>query len=87
MNNLNSILLEGSHVRDPALNFTSKGIPECTFYLSSSRFYKEYDEYHREVCHFDVTVWDKLAETCGKHLQTGSGARVVGLLKQDQSKR
>ncbi len=85
MNNLNSILLEGSLVRDPVLNYTSKGTPECTFCLSSNRFYKENDEYHREVCHFDVTVWGKLAETCAEYLQTGSGVRVVGRLKQDQS--
>ena len=84
MNSLNSILVEGNLVRDPALSKTPKGTQVCTFSLASNRFYKTDNEAQKEVSFFDVEVWAKLAETCAENLKKGRGVRVVGRLKQDR---
>ena len=84
MNSLNSILVEGNLVRDPALSKTPKGTQVCTFSLASNRYYKTDNEAQKEVSFFDVEVWAKLAETCADVLRKGRGVRVVGRLKQDR---
>ncbi len=84
MNNLNSILLEGNLVRNPELMYTPQGTPLCKFSIASNRFYKQNDEFQKEVSYFDVTTWSKIAEICGERLKKGRGVRVVGRLKQDR---
>jgi single-strand DNA-binding protein len=84
MNNLNSILIEGNLTRDPELAYTPKGTPICRFSIATNRFYKQEEEYQKEVSYFDVTVWAKQAEVCSEYLKKGRGVRVVGRLKQDR---
>ena len=84
MNSLNSILIEGNLTRDPELNHTPKGTPVCAFGVASNRFYKQDEEYQKEVSFFDVETWARLADTCSEHLVKGRGVRVVGRLKQDR---
>ena len=84
MNNLNSILIEGNLTKDPQLSYTPKGTPVCQFTLASNRYYKQDEEYQREVSFLDVTTWGRQAEVCGEYLKKGRGVRVVGRLKQDR---
>lgn len=84
MNNLNSILIEGNMVRDPLFRSTPKGTPVCTFSLASNRFYKQDDNYEKEVGFFDVETWAKLAENCYNLGHKGRGVRVVGRLRQQR---
>jgi single-strand DNA-binding protein len=84
MNSLNSILVEGNLVRDPAMAQTPKGTRVCSFCLASNRYYKMDNEAQKEVSFFDVEVWAKLAEACSDNLKKGRGVRVVGRLKQDR---
>lgn len=84
MNSLNSILVEGNLTRDPELKATPKGTPVCSFCVASNRFYKQDQEYQKEVSFFDVETWAKLAESCAEYLEKGRGVRVVGRLKQDR---
>ncbi|MDR0409923.1 MAG: single-stranded DNA-binding protein [Spirochaetaceae bacterium] len=84
MNNLNSILIEGNLVRDPAFRSTAKGTPLCTFCLASNRYHKHDNGLEQEVGFFDVEAWAKLAETCQALGYKGRGVRVVGRLKQDR---
>ena len=84
MNSLNSILIEGNLTRDPELKSTPKGTPVCSFAVASNRFYKQDQEYQKEVSFFDVETWAKLAESCAEYLEKGRGVRVVGRLKQDR---
>lgn len=84
MNSLNSILIEGNLTRDPELKATPKGTPVCSFSVASNRFYKQDEEYQKEVSFFDVEAWAKLAESCAEYLEKGRGVRVVGRLKQDR---
>ena len=83
MNSLNSILLEGTLVRDPLTRTTPKGTTVCTFSVASNRFYRQDENLEREVSFFDVEAWGKLADVCGK-ANKGSSVRVVGRLKQDR---
>jgi single-strand DNA-binding protein len=84
MNNLNQILLEGNLVKNPELKHTPKGTALCTFSVASNRFYKQDDDFQKEVSFFDVTAWTKLAEDCAGELKKGRGVRVIGRLKQDR---
>ncbi len=84
MNNLNSILVEGNLVRDPELSYTPKAIAVCKFSVGCNRSWKQDDEVQKEVSFFDITAWNRLAETCGEYLKKGRGVRVVGRLKQDR---
>ena len=84
MNSLNSILIEGNLTRDPELKSTPKGTSVCSFSVASNRFYKQDQEYQKEVSFFDVETWAKLAESCAEYLEKCRGVRVVGRLKQDR---
>jgi len=76
--------LEGNLVRNPEVNFTSRGTAVCKFSVASNRFYKQDGARLNEVSYFDVEVWSKVAEACEKPLKKGRGVRVVGRLKQDR---
>ena len=84
MNNLNSVLIEGNLTKDPELAYTPKGTAVCRFSIATNRFYKQEEDYQKEVSYFDVTVWAKQAEVCSEYLKKGRGVRVVGRLKQDR---
>jgi single-strand DNA-binding protein len=84
MNNLNSVLLEGNLVADPAIATTPKGTPVCNFTIATHRFTRDGENRVKEVSYFDVEVWAKLAQQCGEFLAKGRGVRVVGRLKQDR---
>jgi single-strand DNA-binding protein len=84
MNNLNSILIEGTLTKDPMTRQTTKGTTICNFSLASNRFYKQDTGLEKEVSFFDVETWAKLAESCGNKGKKGRGVRVVGRLKQDR---
>jgi len=87
MNNLNSILIEGNLVKDPAIRSTVKGTQLCTFKIATNRFYKLHSQdpgFEREVSFFDVETWAKLAELCYTKGKKGRGLRVVGRLKQSR---
>jgi single-strand DNA-binding protein len=84
MNNLNSILIEGTLTRDPMTRQTAKGTTVCNFSLASNRFFKQNNGLEKEVSFFDVETWAKLAESCGNLGRKGRGVRVVGHLRQDR---
>ncbi|MDR2494905.1 MAG: single-stranded DNA-binding protein [Spirochaetaceae bacterium] len=83
-NNLNSVLIEGTLVRDPLLRSTAKGTPVCAFSLMSSRFFKQDCEWSKEISFFEVETWSNLAENCYSLGHKGRGIRVVGRLKQNR---
>jgi len=86
MNNLNSVLLEGNLVKVPELSRTSSGTPVCRLTIATNRYYKINDDYQQEVSFFEITTWNKLAQTCSEYLTKGRGIRVIGRLKQERWK-
>jgi single-strand DNA-binding protein len=84
MNNLNSILIEGTLTKDPVVRETAKGTTVCNFSIASNRYYKKDSDFEKEVSFFDVETWARLAESCGNNGKKGRGVRVVGRLKQER---
>jgi single-strand DNA-binding protein len=84
MNNLNSILIEGSLVKDAVVRSTVNGTPVCNFSIATNRHYKQANNMEKEVSFFDVETWSKLAENCSNLGRKGRGCRVVGRLKQER---
>lgn len=66
----------GNLTKDPELRTTPDGRTVCNFTLAVNRRVKNAE--HPEADYFRVTVWDKLAESCGKYLAKGKKAAVIG---------
>lgn len=56
MNNLNSVVIEGDVARDPEMSTTPKGTAVLNLRLASTRYYKQDDEYQKEVSCFDIVA-------------------------------
>jgi len=84
VNNLNSILIEGTLTRDAVLRNTAKGTAVCNLSLASNRYYRQDSGMEKEVSFFDVEAWSKVAEVCRDKGSKGRGVRVVGRLKQER---
>ena len=82
MNSKNSIILEGTLTTDPVFYHTKNNVPVCRFMISCEELHKHGDEYQKEVSYFNITAWERLAETCNTYLKKDMGIRVVGRLKQ-----
>ena len=77
---MNKVILIGNLTRDPELNETSSGVARCTFAVAVTRDYANSDG-TRETDFFNITVWRRLAENCGKYLKKGNKVAVVGSLQ------
>lgn len=84
MNSVNSVIIEGNLVRDPVLSETPKGTKVCNFTVASNRYYKQDEEYQKEVTFLDVETWTRLAIYSDNNFSKGKGIRIVGRLKQDR---
>lgn len=74
---MNRVSLVGRLVRDPEVKYTQGGTCVASFSLAVNRWVKDKEE----ADFIPVTVWGKMAETCGNHLVKGSQAAVSGSLK------
>lgn len=85
MNQLNSIILEGNITRPAELSEPTKGFKVCKFPVAVNRYTKTMDgETKEEVSYFDIEAYGKMAESCAKYCDRGTGVRVVGRLKQNR---
>ena len=83
MNNLNSVLIEGTLTQSPKIVIEDNGKTITEFSISSERSYKKDDQYHKEISFFEIRVFGKQAEACNEYLTKGRGVRIVGRLKQE----
>ncbi len=77
---MNRVILIGNLTRDPELNETSSGVARCTFAVAVTRDYANSDG-TRETDFFNITVWRRLAENCGKYLKKGNKVAIIGSLQ------
>lgn len=80
MNNLNSVLLEGTCVSKPvveALTDSQKAL--CSFAVESVRNERGSD---KEVSIFEIETQGRLAWTLGRTIAEGRGLRIIGRMKQ-----
>ena len=77
---MNKVILIGNLTRDPELTETANGVAVCRFAIAVTRDYASADG-NRETDFFNITVWSKQAENCGKYLKKGNKVAVVARLQ------
>ncbi len=77
---MNKVILIGNLTRDPELSETPSGVAVCRFSIAVSRDYADSDG-NRETDFFNITVWRRRAENCGKYLKKGNKVAIVGSLQ------
>lgn len=84
MNNLNTVLIEGTLTRDPESRPLSAGVNYCRLAIANNRYYCDANgEWKQETSYFHIYVYGAVAEACIKRLRKGRGIRVTGRLKQN----
>jgi single-strand DNA-binding protein len=81
MNDLNSILLEGTVTKDPVFSHDKQGKPRCLLAIESEHYLKRADKMEKRTTGMGVYVEGKLAETCRQLCHQGRKIRVVGSLQ------
>lgn len=77
MNQLNSLILEGTVIKDAVCKDN-----KASFTISVSRYYKDTNGENGEVkSYFDVEINGALAEKLYDKLKEGRGVRIVGQLR------
>jgi single-strand DNA-binding protein len=84
MNNLNSVLIEGTLQEDAVCGKEIDGITDASFSIESHRYYHKVDEVgmEKKITTVFVSATGKLAEGVAKSGKKGRGVRVVGRLVQ-----
>lgn len=77
---MNKVILVGNLTRDPELTETPSGVAVCRFSIAVSRDYANADG-NRDVDFFNITVWNRRAENCGKYLKKGNKVAIVGSIQ------
>lgn len=77
---MNKVILIGNLTRDPEAGKTPSGVDFCRFAIAVSRDYANADG-NRETDFFNITVWRKQAENCGKYLKKGNKVAIIGQLQ------
>ena len=89
---MNKVLLIGNICNDPTLSTLNNGTTICKFSLAVKRDFKN-ENGEAETDFFNITVFGKIGDNCGKYLKKGSKCCVVGRLQnrsydaQDGTKR
>lgn len=81
---MNKIIITGRLVKDPEMRDVKIGneiIKNCRFRIAVARRNAE-----NETDFFNVVVWRKQAENCGKYLKKGSQVSVVGRIENSTFK-
>jgi single-strand DNA-binding protein len=84
MSSLNKVFLMGNLTRDPELRYTPNGAAVTKFGLAVNRKYKQGDEWKKDACFVDITVWGKSAENCAEYLTKGKMVLIEGRLQFQQ---
>ncbi|VBB39924.1 Single-stranded DNA-binding protein (fragment) [uncultured Spirochaetota bacterium] len=80
MNNLNSVLLEGTCVSKPVVEAVADSQKAlCSFVVESVRNERGGD---KEVSSFEIETYGRLAGVVGQTITEGRGLRIVGRMKQ-----
>lgn len=80
MNNLNSVLLEGTCVSKPVVKAVADSQKAlCSFVVESVRNERGGD---KEVSIFEIETYGRLAGSLGQTITEGRGLRIVGRMKQ-----
>jgi len=73
---MNSLSIIGNLTKEPVLRTTPSGVTVCNFTVAVNR--RKKGDQQPDVDYFNVSAWNKLAETCNKYLSKGKKVCVVG---------
>lgn len=82
MNSFNKVILVGNLTRDPEVKYLPRGTACASFGLAVNKKYMDEGQPKEVVSFFDVVVYGKPAENCGKYIGKGSGVLIEGELRQ-----
>lgn len=83
MTSFNKAILLGNLTRDPEVRYsTDSGKPYATFSIAVNSRIRQGDGYKDKVDYFDIVVFGKQAENCGRYLAKGDAVLVEGRLNQ-----
>jgi single-strand DNA-binding protein len=74
---MNRVFLSGNLTRDPEVRYTQAGKAYARVGIAVNRRYKDKDS----VDFFNLVVWEKSAEFCGRYMRKGSRVLVEGRLQ------
>ncbi|TAM59809.1 single-stranded DNA-binding protein [bacterium] len=77
----NKFICVGRLTRDPELRALSSGANVAKFTVAVDRRGRGANRENREADFFDVTAWDRLAETCNTYLKKGMLVLVEGRIQ------
>jgi len=76
---INKVIIVGNVGREPEMRFTPNGNPVTTFSVATNESFTDKDgERQKRTEWFNVTTWNRLAETCNQFLSVGSMVYVEG---------
>ena len=79
---MNRIILSGNLARDPEVRYTQSGKAVATFSLAVNRISSsKTDNQQPTADFFNIVVWEKRAEFCGKYLTKGTRIILEGRLQ------
>ena len=81
---INQVVLVGRVTRDSEIRYTASGTALCEFSIAVNRRVKKADQWIDEASFFNLTLWDKQAETMNKFLLKGTQVAINGELRQDR---
>ena len=82
MSNFNKVILVGNLTRDPELRYTQAGKAVARMRLAvNRRWTNDQGESQEETSFFNVTAFDKQAETVCKYLEKGAPMLVDGRMR------
>ena len=77
---MNKVLIIGNVGRDPEMRYTPNGNPVTSFSVATTRRYTAGGEQREETQWFNVSAWNRLAETCNEYVVKGMKVYVEGRL-------
>ena len=82
MPNLNFVFLKGNLTDKPELSYTPQGVPVANASIAvNERFFNAKKEKVERVGFFNITIWNKLAESCAERLEKGQEVIIEGRLR------
>lgn len=85
MAGVNKVILLGNLGKDPEIRYTPGGTAVCFFSVATSRAWKDKEGNKKEETEWsNITVFEKLAESCAEYLKKGSKVFIEGRLKTDK---
>ena len=80
---MNKVILSGNLTKDPELRYTQNSTAYAKTGIAVNRTFSKNNDGQSSVDFFNLTVFGKTAEFCGRYLKKGSSVIVEGRIQND----